>query len=203
MYKNIVFDFYGVVVKNVGFFVEIMQLTWYTKEFIRKNVGPVLLKMQSWKLLTYDDLFLELSSNLWEEKAKKIVEASHKIANEDLEVYEDVFDFIKELQEKWYRCILLSDVPYTSAKNNKKYYDKFDDVILSYQCWYSKLDAVENNNTKIFDYMLESYSLKAEECLFIDDKEKNITKAMEVWIEWVLCETSSQMIADVREKIFG
>ena len=41
-------------------------------------------------------------------------------------------------------------------------------------------------NAEIFEYILKKYSLKAEECVFIDDSEKNIVGCEAVGIKGYL-----------------
>ena len=83
-------------------------------------------------------------------------------------------DWIIELKQKGYKVYLLSNYGKTAfegIKNNFQFYPIVDGEVISYQV---KLVKPEE---KIYKTLLEKYSLKAEECVFLDDREENIEAA--------------------------
>ncbi|WP_338022994.1 HAD-IA family hydrolase [Amedibacillus hominis] len=48
-------------------------------------------------------------------------------------------------------------------------------------------------DTRIYQILLKRYNLKAEECLFIDDNEKNIIAAKEMGIHGITLDQSDQI----------
>ena len=50
-------------------------------------------------------------------------------------------------------------------------FDKFDGLVFSVQI------GIVKPNIDIYEYLISKYNLKTDECLFIDDTEKNIKGA--------------------------
>lgn len=93
-------------------------------------------------------------------------------------------DLLKELRKK-YRLLLLSNTNYIHinislpeelAKFGLTMDDLFD------KCYYSYLMGAVKPNADIFEMMLMDAKLKPEECLFLDDGDKNIETAKKLGI---------------------
>lgn len=81
---------------------------------------------------------------------------------------------LQRLSEK-YRLILLSDhskewIEYITGVHS--FFSHFERVFYSYELGMTK------KNPEIFRHLLETMSLKGEECFFIDDHERNIKNAL-------------------------
>lgn len=87
----------------------------------------------------------------------------------------DVWEKVHALKEKGYRIYLLSNYNGDFFRVHTKDADFINDIdgkVVSYEIHKMKPDAA------IYEYLLEKYDLKAEECIFFDDREEN-TKAAE------------------------
>ena len=93
-----------------------------------------------------------------------------------IEIVEGMDDLVKELKEKSYRIYLLSNASvmqkkYWKAVGCSKYFD--GTVVSAYE-------KVMKPDRKIYEILLQRYGLKAEECLFIDDRKINLDAAEEL-----------------------
>ena len=83
---------------------------------------------------------------------------------------------VKELKEKGYKIYLLSNCPswFDEFKKSVPAFDFFDGFIIS-----AKYNLIKPGK-EIFDVLFNEFSLKAEECFFIDDSPANVTTANEI-----------------------
>ncbi|QIK70503.1 HAD family phosphatase [Erysipelothrix sp. HDW6C] len=86
----------------------------------------------------------------------------------------DMLELIKELKEKGYGIYLCSNAAdrFHSYKDTYEVFQYFDGLLISADIHISKPDI------RIYEYLLDSNKLIAEECLFVDDLGAN-TKAAE------------------------
>lgn len=83
-------------------------------------------------------------------------------------------DLIHIYQKKGYKVYILSNIPedsYIYLKEHYNFIDQVDGGIYSYQHKLIKPDV------EAFEVLLDQYDLKANECIFIDDKKENIRAA--------------------------
>lgn len=93
--------------------------------------------------------------------------------------FSQMYDFVKELKSKGFGVFLCSNTP-------DEIYRHFDDIpalklmdgIIA-SCDY----GIVKPDERLFRILLEKHSLKAEECYFIDDMQKNIDGAKKVGIK--------------------
>lgn len=81
------------------------------------------------------------------------------------------WDFIKELKAKNYSIYILSNAPVQFAEHAAECYEivkEFDGIVFSAPIKMAKPEP------EIYQYLFEKYSLKPEECFFLDDKISNI-----------------------------
>lgn len=93
-------------------------------------------------------------------------------------------DLLIELRKK-YRLLLLSNTNYihiniSLPKELEKFGLTMDDLFD--KCYYSYLMGAVKPNADIFEMMLMDAKLKPEECLFLDDGDKNIVTAKKLGI---------------------
>ena len=87
-------------------------------------------------------------------------------------------DLVRNLKSNGYKIYLLSN----AAENQPSYWNRvpgheyFDGCLVSYEVKYVKPES------EIFNIFLERFSLKAEECVFIDDSISNCEKALQLGI---------------------
>ncbi|MCQ2462920.1 MAG: HAD family phosphatase [Clostridia bacterium] len=117
------------------------------------------------------------------EVKKRVPEAFHK----DLEAVSDGWDvcmkpldgakkFFSYLKENGYRVYLLSNASTEFYRYFPREFDiaQFDGTVVSCDLHIIKPDP------EIYLYLLKKYSLRAQECLFVDDMEKNTDGAKAV-----------------------
>ncbi len=83
-------------------------------------------------------------------------------------------EFCNYIKKRGYGIYVLSNAGLEFYQYFSKYYDLdfFDGIVISSEVHIVKPDI------RIYQYLLEKYSLKAEDCLFIDDQENNVEGAL-------------------------
>ncbi len=102
-------------------------------------------------------------------------------------------------KKKGLRCYILSNIPkecYEYLKMNTNLFSQVDGGIYSYQVRLIKPDK------RIYQTLLETYSLKAEESLFIDDDKKNIDAAKALGFETYHCTNCYDMATWLEKRIY-
>lgn len=91
------------------------------------------------------------------------------------ELNKEMFELILRLKKEKIKVVLFSDVSKETADLLRKYgfYDIFDETILSYEIGFKKPDP------EAYDILLSKIGAKPSDCIFIDDKKKNIKAAEE------------------------
>ena len=104
--------------------------------------------------------------------------------------------WIRSLQEAGYGCYYLSNF---SRKAHAECADALDFLaymdggILSYE------DKVIKPDRRIYELLLERFGLKAEECVFMDDTEKNLPPAGKLGIRTILFRDRKQAAEELRK----
>ena len=111
-----------------------------------------------------------------------------------MEPVEGALEFYKFVKEKEYRTFVLSNACNRFYNYFPKYYDlkSFDGIVVS-----SDVKMIKPNPA-IYKYILETYNLKPEECLFIDDVEANVKAAEKAGIKGFLFENNYE---ELKEKM--
>ena len=110
---------------------------------------------------------------------------------------EDVWEKAQKLKEKGYGIYILSNYSQELFEKHTKdapFISLADGAVVSYQIHITKPDE------KIYLYLLDKYNLKAEECLFFDDREENTEAARKLGIEAVTV-TSREFLLDELDKL--
>lgn len=97
--------------------------------------------------------------------------------------------WIQELKEKGYGVYYLSNFSYKAYVDCRDALDFIpytDGGILSYE------DKVIKPWREIYELLLSRYGLKAEECVFLDDTEKNVDAAVEAGFAGIVFKTKEQ-----------
>lgn len=90
---------------------------------------------------------------------------------ETFPVLQETLDVILKLKKEGYQIYILSNITKESFEYFKKVieFEKyFDGGVYSYQ------EAVRKPNLKFYEILIKKYNLKKEECIFFDDKQKNV-----------------------------
>lgn len=99
-----------------------------------------------------------------------------------LDFPEHRMDFLRKLKnEGKYKLILLSNTSMLHIDWVAANIDVFQEFKSSFDAFYLSYDiGVRKPNTKIYERVLKDQNLKAEECIFIDDKSENTEGAAKV-----------------------
>jgi len=133
------------------------------------------------------------NSQRFEGVSKRVPVALHKKLKECVEQWdicmdpvEGAQDFCRLVKEKGYGIYVLSNACSKFYEYFPRHYslDFFDGIVVSSDVHMIKPEPL------IYNYLLESYGLKPEECLFIDDRAENVEGARRVGMKAVLFENN-------------
>ena len=167
--KNIIFDFGGVLVN--------VRPSGYSRKlsFMHRTVGwKLFLTGKVAKDLALELILQEIPEMDDEEKAALCQEAKnywHDIVEKDKAPLEKGVSMLEAAKADGYNIYLLSNMPLGDDERFTKifpFYSYFQGKILS--CDVGCLKPEE----KIYKLLFETYKLKPEECLFIDDRKNNV-----------------------------
>ncbi len=196
MIKVIIFDvggvclednpmiFLGKLEEKAGMSKEkLYSLTWDTNEWrllYQKGLltEKELLEVLKKKGMVREDVLVYIMKNGRKEILKPIPET---------------IEIVKKLK-KSYKVYALSNVDRESINYVKKkfsIYDIFDDAVLSCEIGMAKPEQ------EIYKYILKRFGLKPEDCIFIDNRPKNVEGARKVGIKSILFESPEQLKRDL------
>lgn len=90
------------------------------------------------------------------------------------EIMPYTMEWIKDLKSRGYQLYVISNYAeymFEQTKHKLEFLSYLDGAVFSYQ------QKVIKPNRKIFETLLNQYHLKAEECVFIDDRPENVEGA--------------------------
>lgn len=190
MIKNIIFD-----VGNV--------LVWFRPKELMEELGfPQNVVKELMEKVVMSPMWAELDRGVKSEK--EVIDDFKKLVP-GLESYLDQFfsdttnicfsydysaDWLKSLQEKGYKTYILSNYPQNIWELHERTQFTFlpyiDGKIVS--AYYKMVKP----NDDIYLKLLETYNLKAEECVFMDDREENINAAKRLGFKGFVFKNKSQ-----------
>lgn len=173
------------MVKNIVFDIGNVLATFKPKDFLMDIFKDAKLADQFFEVF-FTKLWHEYDQGLYTKEQmiqkglQKIPDQKEKIKNM-MDVWTSYvvgiqknIDLIHIYQKKGYKVYILSNIPedsYIYLKEHYNFINQVDGGIYSYQHKLIKPDV------KIFEVLLDQYELKANECIFIDDKKENIRAA--------------------------
>jgi epoxide hydrolase-like predicted phosphatase len=196
MIKTIIFDLSGVL------FTE--GLKKFAREVCEKhsdlNYDEFLADFVSGEIGTLYRIGKINADQFWEKMIDKykISEDKKVLNNWWIKCYvlvEATRDLILDLRKK-YKVYYLSDSVKERFEDLKERYDFekwFDGGISSYRV------GVRKPNPEVYKIVLREFGLKPNECVFIDDKEKNLIPAKEMGIKTVLFENAERLKEKLKE----
>lgn len=193
MIKNIVFDIGNVVMtfQPVQYF-----MNYFHDEEKTKRLCTQVFTDDAWDRYDQGILFME--------DLKTHYAAAYPQDKEDIMVILDnwlklmqpipeAFELMQKSVKEGYQVYLLSNISQDSAdflKATQPFFAYAHGAVLSYEEKVNKPDA------RIFETLLQRYGLKAEETLFLDDNQPNITAASKLGIHALRVVSPQQMIED-------
>lgn len=108
-----------------------------------------------------------------------------------VEEYEYSYGWIQELKERGYKVYLLSNYGKTSFeaardKGRLSFLPLVDGGVISYEV------KIVKPEPGIYEVLLERYGLKAEECVFLDDRAENVEAARKLGFHGIVVEGYEQ-----------
>lgn len=110
-------------------------------------------------------------------------------------MYDYAVDWVRELKEKGYGVYYLSNYSLPACRDCAEelaFIPYMDGGIFSFE------DHVIKPEPEIYQLLLERYGLKAEECVFLDDTEKNIKGALAAGMHGIIFKSKAQAEEELR-----
>ena len=181
MIKNFIFDFGNVLAE---FYPEKLTAPYVSDEETRKYVSEVVFDRLYWDKLDFgkitDDEVKELIRDRVPEGLKDISCKAYDNWVKNLTPVKGMQQLVYDIHKSGKKMYILSNIS-TGFKENypdvewiNELFSWFDGLIFSGELGIVKPSA------EIFEYVLEKFDLKREECLFVDDSEKNIKQVAEL-----------------------
>lgn len=195
MTKAVIFDYGGVFIDitdtfSAGLIMESMGLPDESLDLINK--------------LTFDLSAGIINEQIyWEELAhktgKKIPENWHELLRkplrDNMKLYEPSVKLVKKIRDRGIKAIVLSNTipPHPEVIKPLGWYDYFDRLYFSCDIGFVKPDK------KAYEYVLNKENLKAEECVFVDDREENTKAAQQLGMKTVWLQDPTLIEKSVEE----
>lgn len=117
-----------------------------------------------------------------------------------VEEYPYSYEWIRSLKEQGYKVYLLSNYGKTSfeaARDNQRlsFLPLVDGAVISYEVQIVKPEP------GIYEALLTKYGLKAEECLFLDDRADNIEAAKQLGFHGIVVESYDQAVTELKKML--
>ena len=197
MIKNYIFDFGNVLCE---FYPDRLSAPYVENPHDLKEISEVVFDRLYWDRL--DD------GTITDEEVKKEIRSrlSGKKGEIGCKIYDNwVFNLtpvsgmeslIEDLDRKGCKLYLISNISIGFAENYykvpwmKNLLSKFDGLV------FSGILGKTKPGKEIFEYLLGKYSLKSDECIFIDDSQKNLDGAKAVGIKGCLFDGDANSLND-------
>ena len=187
-YKNIIFDLGNVLLEwNPHRFLKEMDLPMHFMEIFQS----LLWATHDGGLLTREELIEKLPSQY--DKAV-FAYCLERIAP-SLTPISEMIDTVHEVRRQGYKVYILSNMPkelHLELKQLHDFFQYFDGQVYSYE-----VKAIKPQ-PQIYQALINNYTLKSHESIFIDDLEMNIRAAKELGIEGIVCKNPAQVRAELQ-----
>jgi glucose-1-phosphatase len=198
MIRNIVFDLGNVLISFVP--SEYLKKKNYPSN-IRNTIINDIFKSEEWKKLDNGDITITEAIDSIAAKSALKREEIALVFNFRIDLMfplDDNVRLLPELKKQGFRVYYLSNFHLDSfeiVKNDYFFFRYFDGGVISAEIKLSKPDI------RIYTYFLEKYSLKPEECLYVDDIEENINSAESAGMQTYLTYGSTKIVTELEERL--
>jgi glucose-1-phosphatase len=174
MIKNLVFDLGNVL---INFKPEDYLDKLGYKEELKNVILRDIFRSREWKQLDKGEITLEEAKVMISERSslkRQEIEGMFDLRVKILYPIESNIKLLPALKERGFKLYYLSNFPddiFDEIFDSIPFFRLFDGGFISARVKSAKPDR------RIFEILLETYSLKPEECLFIDDDESNVRAA--------------------------
>ena len=145
-------------------------------------------------VMTTEELVAAFTENAPE--YEKEIRETYLHVGDSIELLPHAVEWTASLKEKGYHLYIISNYgEYTLEQTKAKmdFLQYMDGAIFSYQYQIIKPDA------RIYEQLLKNYELKAEECVFIDDKVENVEGAKAVGYQGIVFTTYEEVQEKLKE----
>jgi putative hydrolase of the HAD superfamily len=198
MIKNIIFDLGNVLISFVP--SEYLKKKNYPQN-IRNTILNDIFRSDEWKMLDNGDITIPEAIDTISRKSLLKREEIALVFNFRTDIMfplDDNVRLLPALKKHGFSLYYLSNFPldiFEEIKNDYFFFRHFNGGIISSEVKLSKPDI------RIFKYILNEYSLKAEESLYIDDMEENVKSAELTGMHGLLTNGSPKILTELEEKL--
>lgn len=189
MIRNIIFDIGNVL---AGFVWEEFFKSFGFSDEVFEKLADATVRSDFWNemdrgKLTDDQLlegFIQNDPSIEKELRQVFENVTNMIRR-----YDYAIPWLKELKEKGYHVYYISNFAHKAHVECEKALDFLEEMeggILSYQ------DRLIKPDPEIYRLLCSRYGLKAEECIFIDDTERNVLAAQKEGMKGLIFHTLEQ-----------
>jgi HAD superfamily hydrolase (TIGR01549 family) len=177
MIKNIVFDLGNVLISFKP--ADYLSKLGYTAE-IKNVILDDVFRSKEWQLIDKGEISREEASRRISERStlsRQEIEAAFDLRIKILLPIEGNTGMLPALKKGGFKLYFLSNFPddiFDEVFDRYPFFRLFDGGFISSRVKSAKPDR------RIFEILLEKYSLNPEECLFIDDDESNVRTAVSI-----------------------
>jgi epoxide hydrolase-like predicted phosphatase len=174
MIKNIIFDLGNVLISFKP--AEFFEKKKYPKN-LRATIMADIFSSKEWALLDNGEINITQATEAIALKSslkKEEIEHVFNLRNKLMFPLEQNVKLLPKLKKQGFKLYFLSNFPidiFEEIKTGYYFFKHFDGGVISSEVKFSKPDK------RIYEILLEKYSLIPEECLFIDDLEINVRAA--------------------------
>lgn len=196
MIKNIVFDFGGVLVQYdfITFFAKLLgsrdKAVWFMQNVLPQNVNNDMdLEIRPFVY------YLEQQKRLWPEYANALDAFDKHYTDVFIGETEGIRDLMLRLKADGYRLLGLSNW-------SSRVYDvmaKYDIFKILEGSLISKDVHQLKPNRDIYESFLKKFNVKADECVFIDDKPENIEGCKAIGMPGIIFRDTNQLDIELSE----
>ncbi|HOW09605.1 MAG TPA: HAD family phosphatase [Bacteroidales bacterium] len=198
MVKNIVFDLGNVLISFIP--SEYLKKLNYPAN-IRNTIIHDIFQSEEWKKLDNGDITVkEAIDSIVPKSALRREEIAlvFKLRADIMFPLDDNVRLLPALKNRGFRVFYLSNFHmdiFEIVSHDYYFFRYFDGGIISADVKLSKPDC------RIYRLLLDKYSLKPEESLYIDDIEENVVAAEKVGMRGLLTYGSPKFVADLEKKL--
>jgi len=195
MIKAVIFDYGGVVKGGHNLKRDIGLIYGISEEEVKEmeeKTEPIFSELNK-GLINEEEFWQKFSKTIGKPIPDNCIELSRKIYEETFLFFSEVIDLVKKLKTLGIKTAVLSNILNFQAEiiRKKDGYKEFDVVLLSYE------EGLEKPDSDFYHLAIKRLNMKPEECIFVDDKEKNLLPAINLGMKTILAKNPQQTVEDV------
>lgn len=186
--RNVIFDIGGVILNwNTSEIIDSFAQIIFDEPTARHEYATMLRRdvfdHSDWLATDAGTLTVADATERFAERTNRPLSEMQRLwehSSESLTLREDTFALMKSLDQQGIPLYCLSNMPAERFEDLERHFDfwsMFQGIVISGAIKMMK------PNAEIFEYLLSKYDLAAEDCVFLDDTEKNVIGAKAVGME--------------------